>query len=48
MGIEPTRDSLHYPAPDLKSGSPTSELGASVRNVNNDRPFDKAFLDRHS
>jgi hypothetical protein len=29
MGIEPTWDSLHCPTPDLKSGSPTSELGTS-------------------
>ncbi len=29
MGIEPTQERLHAPAPDLKSGSPTSELGAS-------------------
>ncbi len=31
MGIEPTWDSLHCPTPDLKSGSPTSELGTSGR-----------------
>ena len=31
MGIEPTWERLHAPTPDLKSGSPTSELGASVR-----------------
>ena len=31
MGIEPTWGSLHYPTPDLKSGSPTSELGTSGR-----------------
>jgi hypothetical protein len=30
MGIEPTWDSLHCPTPDLKSGSPTSELSTSV------------------
>ncbi len=30
MGIEPTWDSLHCPTPDLKSGSPTSELGTSA------------------
>lgn len=29
MGIEPTWERLHAPTPDLKSGSPTSELGAS-------------------
>ena len=29
MGIEPTWDSPHCPTPDLKSGSPTSELGTS-------------------
>jgi hypothetical protein len=29
MGIEPTWDSLHCPTPDLKSGSPTSELSTS-------------------
>jgi hypothetical protein len=29
MGIEPTWDRLHSPTPDLKSGSPTSELGTS-------------------
>ena len=29
MGIEPTQERLHALAPDLKSGSPTSELGAS-------------------
>ena len=29
MGIEPTRDGLPRLAPDLKSGSPTSELGTS-------------------
>jgi hypothetical protein len=31
MGIEPTWERLHAPTPDLKSGSPTSELGASER-----------------
>ena len=31
MGIEPTWDSPHCPTPDLKSGSPTSELGTSGR-----------------
>ncbi len=31
MGIEPTWDSLHCPTPDLKSGSPTSELSTSGR-----------------
>ena len=30
MGIEPTWDSLHCPTPDLKSGSPTSELSTSA------------------
>jgi hypothetical protein len=29
MGIEPTRDGIPRLAPDLKSGSPTSELGTS-------------------
>lgn len=34
MGIEPTWERLHAPTPDLKSGSPTSELGASEeRNI---------------
>ncbi len=34
MGIEPTWERLHAPTPDLKSGSPTSELGASeVSNI---------------
>ena len=33
MGIEPTWDSLHCPTPDLKSGSPTSELGTSGRYI---------------
>ncbi len=31
MGIEPTWDGFHCPTPDLKSGSPTSELGTSGR-----------------
>lgn len=31
MGIEPTWDALQRPTPDLKSGSPTSELGASAK-----------------
>ncbi len=44
MGIEPTRDSLHYLAPDLKSGSPTSELGASVHNVLDVAPSGKPVL----
>ena len=29
MGIEPTWDAPQRPTPDLKSGSPTSELGTS-------------------
>ena len=44
MGIEPTQDSLHYPAPDLKSGSPTSELGASTGNVLDQALLGKPFL----
>ena len=44
MGIEPTQDSLHYPAPDLKSGSPTSELGASTGNVLDQVLLGKPFL----
>jgi hypothetical protein len=38
MGIEPTWDSLHCPTPDLKSGSPTSELSTSVL-VEKSRPM---------
>jgi hypothetical protein len=34
MGIEPTWDSLHCPTPDLKSGSPTSELSTSFQAKN--------------
>ena len=30
MGIEPTWDASQRPTPDLKSGSPTSELGTSL------------------
>ncbi len=30
MGIEPTWDAPQRPTPDLKSGSPTSELGTST------------------
>jgi hypothetical protein len=47
MGIEPTWDRLHSPTPDLKSGSPTSELGTSVLvgcTVINAGAFDKALL----
>ena len=46
MGIEPTQERLHAPAPDLKSGSPTSELGASGRNVLDAPPLDKPLLDQ--
>ena len=45
MGIEPTQERLHAPAPDLKSGSPTSELGASTGNVLDEAPDGKPFLD---
>ncbi len=38
MGIEPTWDSLHCPTPDLKSGSPTSELSTS-KQVGKSRPI---------
>ena len=44
MGIEPTQERLHAPAPDLKSGSPTSELGASGRNVLDALPLDKPLV----
>ena len=40
MGIEPTWERLHAPTPDLKSGSPTSELGASkLGNINRRKEF---------
>ncbi len=44
MGIEPTFERLHARTPDLKSGSPTSELGASnAPNVLNAMVFGKPF-----
>jgi hypothetical protein len=44
MGIEPTQERLHAPAPDLKSGSPTSELGASTCNLLDGSPLGKPLL----
>jgi hypothetical protein len=44
MGIEPTQERLHALAPDLKSGSPTSELGASTANVLDGAPLGKSVL----
>ena len=44
MGIEPTQERLHAPAPDLKSGSPTSELGASTGNVLDPALLGKPFF----
>lgn len=38
MGIEPTRDAPQRLAPDLKSGSPTSELGASKGVIYSNHP----------
>ena len=43
MGIEPTWDSLHCPTPDLKSGSPTSELGTSGRFITKMAPSVEGF-----
>jgi hypothetical protein len=43
MGIEPTWDSLHCPTPDLKSGSPTSELGTSGRYITEIPPAVEGF-----
>ena len=43
MGIEPTWDSLHCPTPDLKSGSPTSELGTSGRFITKMEPSVEGF-----
>ena len=43
MGIEPTWDSLHCPTPDLKSGSPTSELGTSGRFITKIGPSVEGF-----
>ena len=43
MGIEPTWDSLHCPTPDLKSGSPTSELGTSGRFITKIPPSVEGF-----
>ena len=44
MGIEPTWDSPHCPTPDLKSGSPTSELGTSGPIYNKNCPFCRLLL----
>ena len=43
MGIEPTWDSPHCPTPDLKSGSPTSELGTSGRFITKIGPSVEGF-----
>jgi hypothetical protein len=44
MGIEPTWDSPHCPTPDLKSGSPTSELGTSGPIYNKNASFCRPLL----
>ena len=44
MGIEPTIERLHARSPDLKSGSPTSELGASSANVLDGAPVGKSLV----
>ena len=46
MGIEPTWDSPHCPTPDLKSGSPTSELGTSGRYITEIPPAVEFFRHR--
>ena len=46
MGIEPTWDSPHCPTPDLKSGSPTSELGTSGRFITKIRPSVEGYWQR--
>ena len=46
MGIEPTWDSPHCPTPDLKSGSPTSELGTSGRFITDTAPVCRGLSKR--
>ena len=46
MGIEPTWDSPHCPTPDLKSGSPTSELGTSGRFITKKANYVEEFWHR--
>ncbi len=43
MGIEPTWDAPQRPTPDLKSGSPTSELGTSAALFNPAERFWQGF-----
>ena len=43
MGIEPTWDAPQRPTPDLKSGSPTSELSTSAAFFTAVKPFWQAL-----
>lgn len=43
MGIEPTWDAPQRPTPDLKSGSPTSELGTSAASFTAVKRFWQGF-----